>query len=201
MNMSDLQIKITMGDLDIFLQGEGELVYKVFSDIRQNGIGELKNARAVDKSMSNPQVTEIQKSPTKNEEQQATIEPAATPIKSRKKVVQSGGQLLKDLDLSERNGANVSLKDFVAEKNPSSNVQKTAVFVYYLQNKLNIEEITIDHIFTCYKSMSFRMPNNLKQNLTDTCSSKYGYISRKDGKYTMTVVGANYVEFDMNKAD
>lgn len=200
--MSDLQIKITMGELDIFLQGEGDLVYKVFSDIRQNGIGELKNASAIDTSKSKPLVTENQKYSTKNEEQpQATIEPTATLAKNRKKVAQSGGQLLKDLDLSERNGTGKSLKDFIAERNASSNVQKTAAFVYYLQNILNIEEITIDHIFTCYKSMGFRMPNNLQQNLTDTSSSRYGYISRKDGKYTMTVVGANYVEFDMNKED
>ena len=66
MNMSDLQIKITMGELDIFLQGEGDLVYKVFSDIRQNGIGELKNASAIDTSKSKPLVTENQKYSTKN---------------------------------------------------------------------------------------------------------------------------------------
>ena len=41
--MSDLQIKITVGDIDVFLQGEGNLVYKVFCDIRENGVGELKN--------------------------------------------------------------------------------------------------------------------------------------------------------------
>ena len=31
--MSELQIKITLGGLDVFLQGDGDLVYKVFSDI------------------------------------------------------------------------------------------------------------------------------------------------------------------------
>ena len=118
--MSDLQIKITMGDLDIFLQGEGDLVYKVFSDIRQNGIGELKNTSAISTSKNKSLVTEIQKYSTKNEEElQATIEPTVTLAKSRKKVAQSGGQLLKDLDLSERNGTGKSLKDFIAEDRKS----------------------------------------------------------------------------------
>ena len=39
--MSDLQIKLTLGKMDMFLQGDGELVYKVFCDIRDNGLGLL----------------------------------------------------------------------------------------------------------------------------------------------------------------
>ena len=200
--MPELQIKITLGNLDVFLQGEGSLVYKVFSDIRENGIGKLENTNAINVPVSTLHETEEPSVSAKNDiEISETTTTTATPTKARKKAIQSTGQLLKDLDLSERNSAGTSLKDFVSEKNPSSNVQKTTVFVYYLQNMLNIEDITIDHIFTCYKTMGFRMPNNLQQNLTDTCSSKYGYVSRKNGKYTMTVVGNNYIEFDINKAD
>ena len=29
--MADLQLKITMGDIDVNIQGEGELVYKIFN--------------------------------------------------------------------------------------------------------------------------------------------------------------------------
>lgn len=197
--MSELQIKITVGDLDIFLQGEGDLVYKVFSDIRQNGIGELNNS-SNSKGVSNSTVTDVQNNSARNEEEaQSATEANVALAKSKKRVVQSSGQLLKDLDLSGRNSDGKSLKDFIAGKNVTSNVQKTTAFVYYLENILNIEEITIDHIFTCYKSMGFRMPNNLQQNLSDTSSSRYGYISRKGSKYTMTVVGTNYIEFDLNK--
>lgn len=194
--MSELQIKITIGEADIFLQGEGELVYKVFSDIRQNGIGKL-NCQSVFNSQNF--IDDFDHSSTQNNKSKSTNEVKVATTKSKKRTLQASGQLLKDLDLSGRNGTNKSLKEFIDEKKPSSNVQKTATFVYYLQNILNINEITIDHIFTCYKLMGFRIPNNLQQNLTDTCSSKYGYISRKDGKYTMTVMGNNYIEFDINK--
>lgn len=194
--MSDLQIKITVGDIDVFLQGEGDLVYKVFCDIRENGVGELKNCNVTHNA---PNIKNDINTAKKKDEKITTTEVAGANAKSKKKVPQSSGQLLKDLDLSEHNGAEKSLKDFIAEKNPGSNVQKTATFVYYLENMLKLQEITIDHIFTCYKLMGYRMPNNLQQNLADTCSSRYGYIGRKDGKFTMTVVGNNYIEFDMNK--
>lgn len=194
--MSELQIKITIGETDFFLQGDGELVYKVFSDIRQNGIGKL-NCQCVSNTQNS--IEDFDNSSMQNNESKSTNEVKVSTSKSKKRTLQSSGQLLKDLDLSGRNGANKSLKEFIDEKKPSSNVQKTATFVYYLQNILNIKEITIDHIFTCYKLMSFRIPNNLPQNLADTCSSKYGYISRKDGKYAMTVMGNNYIEFDINK--
>lgn len=39
--MSDLQIKLSLGKMDMLLQGDGELVYKVFCDIRDNGLGLL----------------------------------------------------------------------------------------------------------------------------------------------------------------
>lgn len=197
--MADLQVKITIGAMDVFLQGEGELVYKILSDLRENGIGKLSDGGF----SQNKEASAMQQETDKIEmdELKETGSASAMPSKTRKKSNQSTGQLLKDLDLSGRNGADCSLKDFIAEKNPTSNVQKTAAFVYYLENILKLDEITIDHVFTCYKTMGYRMPNNLQQNLTDTCSSRYGYISRKDGKFSMTVVGSNYIEFDIGKED
>ena len=196
--MSELQVKITLGELDVFLQGDGDLVYKIFSDIRENGIGKLGKISLTEKEEA-PVVAKSKMQHREIVEDVGQASQVAT--KARKKTQQNTAQLLKDLDLSERNGAEKSLKDFVGEKNPSSNVQKTAVFVYYLEKFMNVEEITIDHIFTCYKNMGYRVPNNLQQNLTDTCSSKYGYISRKDGKYSMTVLGDNYIEFDINEGE
>ena len=194
--MSELQIKISLGEFEVFLQGDGNLVYKVFSDIRENGIGELGNAET---PKSTNKILVADETVEKHNEPTAAV--TSSVAKFRKKVAQSTGQLLKDLDLSGRSANGQSLKDFVADKTPSSNIQKTAVFVYYLQHILKVEEVSIDHIFTCYKTLGYRMPINLQQNLSDTCSSRYGYISRTDGKYSMTVVGNNYVEFDMNKGE
>lgn len=50
--MSDLQIKLTLGKMDLFPQGDGELVYKVFCDIRENGLG-LLDVFSIDENVSN----------------------------------------------------------------------------------------------------------------------------------------------------
>lgn len=199
--MADLQVKLTLGKLDLFLQGDGELVYKVFSDIRDNGLGALNDLQSVEEN------TDIldndydgEETIERKEEQEVSNPISSHKAKSRKKNGTGNIQLIKDLDLSGTDSIK-SLKDFMEEKKPASNVQKTTAFVYYLQNLLELDEITIDHIFTCYKSMNYRIPNNLQQNLSDTSSSKYGYINRKDGKYSMTIIGSNLIEHDLPKGE
>lgn len=199
--MSDLQIKLSLGKMDMLLQGDGELVYKVFCDIRDNGLGLLSETH-FDENEVNVLNTEedLEIAPEKiNVKGQAPVISQVS-HKNKKRSATNNFQLLKDLDLSG-NSSNMSLKNFMEEKNPVTNVQKTAAFVYYLQTILAIDGITIDHIFTCYKSMNYRIPNNLQQNLTDTSSSKYGYINRKDGKYSMTIIGTNFIEHDLPKGE
>lgn len=199
--MADLQVKLTLGKLDLFLQGDGELVYRVFSDIRDNGLGLLNDLQSVEENTdvlhndyNGEEIIE------RKEEQEASNSTSTHKAKNRKKNGTGNIQLIKDLDLSGTDSIK-SLKDFMEEKKPVSNVQKTTAFVYYLQNLLELDEITIDHIFTCYKSMNYRIPNNLQQNLSDTSSSKYGYINRKDGKYSMTIFGSNLIEHDLPKGE
>ncbi len=199
--MSDLQIKLSLGKMDMLLQGDGELVYKVFCDIRDNGLGLLSETH-FDENEVNVSNTEedLEIAPEKIDVKGQAPVISQVSSKSKKRSATNNFQLLKDLDLSG-NSSNMSLKNFMEEKNPVTNVQKTAAFVYYLQTILAIDGITIDHIFTCYKSMNYRIPNNLQQNLTDTSSSKYGYINRKDGKYSMTIIGTNFIEHDLPKGE
>ena len=196
--MTELQLKIVFGNTEIFLQGDGELVCQLFSDIRKNGLGSINDFREFSKKVEDD-IDFSKSSDISNNKQ--NFESYSKTTKSKKKSISSNPQLIKNLDLSGKKGEVESLKDFLEKKKPKSNVQITTACVYYLQNKLNIDEITPDHIFTCYKTAGYRMPNNLMQNLTDTCSSRYGYLSRKDGKYTLSVLGTNLIEFDLPKQE
>lgn len=201
--MADLQIKLTFGSLDIFLQGDGQLVYKVFSDIRDNGLGHLKEVPSITENTDYSKDEDNAGDTVRYKEtelQKPSILSVSHKNRSKKKNGTSSFQLLKDLDLSGASSTK-SLKEFIEEKNPTTNIQKTTAFVYYLQTLLDVDEITSDHIFTCYKAMNYRIPNNLKQNLNDISSSRYGYIDRKDGKYTMTVIGSNLIEHDLPKGE
>lgn len=197
--MADMQLKITMGDIEISLQGEGELVYKILKELREEGLGALhrdkNNVTHGAEFLSEGQTDEHSKETTDRE----VVAEKKTP-KAKKKAPAKQPQLIKDLDLSGK-GVGQSLKDFVSEKKPSTNIERTAVFVYYMQNTLSIPEITMDHVFSCYKDIGVRFPQNLPQNLNDTASSRYGYIENDNGKYTMSIIGMNLIEHDLPKKE
>ncbi len=118
---------------------------------------------------------------------------------SAKKVSKSSNSsIIKDLNLKPKDGK--SLKEFYAEKNPESNIERNTVFVYYLEKILNINDITADHIFTCYKEMGLKIPLNLRQSIFDTASSRYGYLDGSDTQHIKLIIrGENFVEHDLPK--
>ena len=93
--MSELQLKITMGDIDINLQGEGELVYKIFKELREEGLGSLQKGQA------HPiQQKSTDTSKTGTESPNISGDTQEKKSKSRKKNSTKQFQILKDLDLS-----------------------------------------------------------------------------------------------------
>src|SRR5262249_35586894 len=54
------------------------------------------------------------------------------------------------LDLALNSGS-VTLTDFVASKKPSDDTKKYLVIASWLKSNLQLEEITIAHIYTCYR--------------------------------------------------
>ena len=99
--MSDLQIKLTLGKMDMLLQGDGELVYKVFCDIRNNGLG-LLSETSFDENEINISNTEddLEIAPEKLDVNGQTPVISQVSHKSKKRNITNNFQLLKDLDLS-----------------------------------------------------------------------------------------------------
>lgn len=194
-DMVELHLKITIGDTDIDLQGEAEIVYKVFQELRKEGLGALQNKQTDLTPIKSEQLKNKEIESLHNEEKTLREEKTS---RVRKRNNNKPPQLINSLDLSGK-GVDRSLNEFVTQKIPTSNIERTTVFVYYLQNILQVTEITLDHIFTCYRYVNERVPKNLQQNLTDTASSRYGYIIGNDGNYTMSILGSNFIEHDLPK--
>ena len=192
--MAELQLSIKIGNVDMNLQGEGELVYKIFKELRDGGLGVLSQ-----KPISDDFADTSSGLGTEELNQDDTPAPEKKSQRTKKKGSPKQPQLVKNLDLSGKDVGKSSLKEFVTEKAPSTNIERTAVFIYYLQNTLELEDISIDYVFSCYKDVNARLPANLQQNLTDTASSRYGYIEVNSGKYTVTTIGSNLVEHDLPK--
>ena len=87
------------------------------------------------------------------------------------------------------------MKDFVNEVKPTSNINTTAAIIYYLQQIYEYTgDINGDIIFTCWRELGTKIPNDLAGNLRDVCSSRYGYANVENGNYSITIRGINLIE-------
>ncbi|MCM0021969.1 MAG: hypothetical protein NBV67_18430 [Tagaea sp.] len=103
-------------------------------------------------------------------------------------------KLVNDLDLKPK--GKTSLKDFFAEKGPSSDPEVYACMVFYLKNILQIDTVGMDHLFTCFKDLGRKVPN-IKQGLKNTQRRK-GYLNTADfSNINLTRNGENFVEHDL----
>lgn len=101
--------------------------------------------------------------------------------------------IIKDLDLSQPE----SLKNFYAQKISQSALEKNTIFIYYLAKIANIKNINLNHIYSCYKEVSGKLPAALKQSLADT-SSKKGWIDTKSmNDIKITIKGEGLVEREL----
>ena len=177
------KLKINLPDGTVLeIEGEETFVREIYEDHKQSIQNPSKNAKAV--------------SPSSNETTKSTVS-------SKKRTISKSKEsyaIVKTLDLSGATNKQ-SLKDFYDEKSPTSGFAKNAVFVYYLQKIMEEKNITIDHIYTCYKAVKTKIPALLRQNLFDT-SSKNGYITTESlNDITITTVGENFIEHDLPKED
>jgi hypothetical protein len=103
--------------------------------------------------------------------------------------------LLKDLNLKPQ--GKKSFMEFAAAKQPSSHYEKCLVAAYYLRTILGIDQISADHVFTCFKVAGWRVPADLK-NTMQVAASTRGWLDTKSvTDIKVTIHGDNYVEHDL----
>lgn len=103
-------------------------------------------------------------------------------------------KFLNDLDITK---AKKDLKEFVAEKNPSSVPTKYLAIVYWLQKYMDVPEVTIDHVYTIFDILGWKaeMPTNPSVPLRDL-KSKAHVLTREPGAegYKLNFKGEQEVE-------
>ena len=105
--------------------------------------------------------------------------------------------IVKELNLSPK--GKTSFADFMALKEPKSDQEKCAAAVFHLQRTLELPGITVNHVYTCYKIMKWRVPANLENTLTVMASQK-GWIDTTNLKdIKITTHGENLIEHDLPK--
>jgi hypothetical protein len=105
---------------------------------------------------------------------------------------------IKDLNLGATAG-HPSLGEFMDSKLPITNEERNLVFMYYLQYLLNVETITMDHVYTCYREVRIRAPLNLEHSLRTTVNQKNWITASDADQFTVTHEGKLYVEKQLPK--
>lgn len=91
-----------------------------------------------------------------------------------------------------------SLREFYNKKSPSSHMEIFAVLAYWLKEKLSITDVSIHEVWTLYKVLNVRPPQNLIQGLRDAKSKKaYFDAAQGTGMYYLTSIGETFVEHDL----
>jgi len=108
--------------------------------------------------------------------------------------------LVKTLDLATK-GTRVGLKDFAKRyRKLKSSQELNSFYVYYLARILDVNPISIDHVYTCYKDAGERPPGVLIQSLWDTARLKGTIDTGSIDDIKLTQAGENWVEHDLEKA-
>lgn len=89
-----------------------------------------------------------------------------------------------------------SLKDFYAKYHTKSNFNKNIVILYYLTKIAEEGNIGINHIYTCYKHLSQKVPN-IYQSLLDTKNRKGWIDTSNTDDLKVTIAGENYIEHEI----
>jgi hypothetical protein len=191
--MSTTRLKIDIGQGTVEVEGDDAFVRAVYADFKDRLLAAVPSAPA----------TKPHDQGTKPKSPEAPVRSSKDKPGGAKKKKTSGGSatgsFVRDLDLSG-GGKTKRLKDFYAGYAVTSNFERNLIFVYYLQHKLERPNITIDHVFTCYREVGVKVPKALQQSLWDT-TNRRGWLDTSDANdLKVTVPGMNYIEHDMQKA-
>jgi hypothetical protein len=77
-------------------------------------------------------------------------------------------------------------------------MENNLIFLYYLQAVISQQNISVNHIYSCYRHLGLKIPQ-FPQTLTDTKARK-GWIETADStNLKVTREGINFIEHEMKK--
>ena len=104
-----------------------------------------------------------------------------------------------DPDLNLMPKGKVSLEEFYASVLIKSSADHFLFFAYYLISKLELENVNLNHIYTCFKEVKAKIPEHFRQAATDV-QNKKGWLNTNDkDDIKLTQKGENEIEFKILK--
>jgi hypothetical protein len=182
-----LKMDLLAGVLEV--EGNEDFVKQVYDDFKAN-LTENKSSAAQPHNEDKADGSQKKVKPNKT--------PAANNTFSKIKAKKVPG-LLKNLDLTGGSDK-PSLRDFYARYDHKSNFERNLIFTYYLKEELEIEKVTLDHIFTCYRHVGQKIPKALEQGMRDTAKAKAWVDIDDIDDIKVPIAGMNHIEHDLAKS-
>lgn len=106
-----------------------------------------------------------------------------------------------DRNLNLRPDNKQSLRDFSEQYNLKSANEKILIISYYLKEVLEMDGININHIYTGFEELNFRVPKSLYQLVSDT-KNKSGWLDFDNMEdIGLSIQGKNYIKHDIEKSN
>lgn len=96
---------------------------------------------------------------------------------------------------------NPTFADFVADREPKNDMQKYICAAYWLKMYKDVHEVSIDHIYTAYRSQGWALPANAIQPMRELAATRDGRFSKgvEKGHYTINHIGEGFVTTKMGR--
>lgn len=93
------------------------------------------------------------------------------------------------------------LREFYAEKKPSSHYEKAAVFAYYLTKFNKQPEIKYGEILSCYEEINEKKPSVV--DIVKNSIRYKGWLEQGSDKFSakLTISGENFIKFDLPRKE
>ena len=184
----EARIKINLTEGVFEVEGSEKFVVEIYEGFKKELINTEKKQNLLPK-FSKKQIIDSSKKDTQTKKKRKSSTSKRKPT------------LVKDLDLMGGKKG-LSLKSFVEKYEPlKSGMEWNTLFVYYLEKILEIKDIGVDHIYTCYKDINQKSPSSIYQNLIDTARNKATINTSSIDDIKITVQGENFVEHEIPERD
>ena len=190
--MAEIMIKVQTNDINLELQGENEIVERIFNDIRTNGIGKMEK-----KSINN--VT-VDKDKNKMNNKKAQVEKKEICVKAEKRGKQVSQKKYKYIELKLNKEDILDLEMFFSKAKAKS-VQAQILVLMYWYN-INQKSKNFDISFNCnliyslFRNINITQTANLDQ-IRRNLLNRTLYIQKNQelkDEFILSIHGQKYIE-------
>ncbi|MDH4656011.1 hypothetical protein [Pseudomonas sp. BN606] len=200
MTAAKLRIDLSQGLIEV--EGTEDFILEIYGDFKER-LGQVAPStptpvsRTVEAPIPLQEPTPVVPSTASTSKATKPAAPRASNSSPSRKVKRNEPKFLSDLDLTK--GKLGRLKDFHGTYAPKTNMEHNLIFTYFLKDGLDFEEINEDHLFTCYRATSIKIPKALRQSVLDTAQTKGWVETDPTGVIRLTIAGRNHLEHDLAK--